>query len=120
MSLVCTPDKFVEEALIIKPKSFANGKVIIALNVRQDVASHSVMIADEINKGNHWALLALDTETKHAYYGDIPRNFTCMIKPLVGIQLDNYTVSLINSASITNSSQLFYPTQTCSNLCVVS
>ena len=125
MCLVCTPDKHIDETVKIKCETFIGGKVLVALNVGQDITSNATLIADGGNKGNHWGLLALDTETKHAYYGDslgwaIPRNLQPMVEPLlqrVGIELQNYTVSSINSEN--DSNPLFYPTQTCSDMCGV-
>ncbi len=84
MCVVCTPDKCIRDFLISKSKVFQNGKVILALNVGQDHISKSIFISDGIKQGNHWTLLALNTETKLAYYGDslswdIPSNFNSSI-----------------------------------------
>ena len=70
MCVVCTPDKYVNDFLTTKSKHFTNGKVILALNVGQDLESQSVFIADGVKGGNHWTVLALDTKEKTAYYGD--------------------------------------------------
>lgn len=115
--LVCTPDIYVEDDVMVKSKTFTSGKVLVALNVTQDITSKSTMIADGITKGNHWALLALNAETRCAYYGDslgwdTPSNLGTMVKPLlqkVGIKLEAYQMV----------SKHFYPLQTCSDMCGV-
>ena len=88
MCVVCTPDKNVSAFLTTKSKHFTNGKVILALNVGQDLESQSVFIADGVKGGNHWTVLALDAKEKTAYYGDslsrdIPCNLTHMVEPLL-------------------------------------
>ena len=113
MCLLCTPDKYVPEDLVKKSKDFINGKVLIALNVQHDPSGRT-FIADGTRNGNHWALLALDTEAQWAYYGDslgwaIPSNLKIMVEPLlkkVGLTLEPYGINECN----------FYPRQTCSDM----
>ncbi len=129
MCVVCTPDKCIRDFLISKSKVFQNGKVILALNVGQDHISKSIFISDGIKQGNHWTLLALNTETKLAYYGDslswdIPSNLTHMVEPLLGklgIELKLYNIINLQSNEKKNPTNVcpFYPTQTCSNVCGV-
>ena len=96
MCVVCTPDKHVNDFLTTKSKHFTNGKVILALNVGQDLESQSVFFADGVKGGNHWTVLA--------YYGDslswdIPCNLTHMVEPLLsklGIELKFYDVKPCN------------------------
>ena len=70
MCLVCTPDHYINKDIKEKSESFTHGRVLIALNVGRGTISNSVQIIDGFSKGNHWTLLALDTERKLAYYGD--------------------------------------------------
>ena len=70
MCLVCTPDHYIKKDIKEKSESFTHGRVIIALNVGCDTISNSVLITDGVSNGNHWTLLALDTERKPAYYSD--------------------------------------------------
>lgn len=117
MCLLCTPDKYVPEDLV--KKSIA-GKVLIALNVQHDPSGRT-FVADRSRKGNHWALLALDTEIKCAYYGDslgwaIPSNLETMVEPLlkkVGLSLEPFSINECKSM------KLFYLRQTSSNMCGV-
>ena len=121
MCVVCTPDKHVNDFLTTKSKHFTNGKVILALNVGQDLESQSVFIADGVKGGNHWTVLA--------YYGDslswdIPCNLTHMVEPLLsklGIELKFYDVKPMQSNMKRELINLypFYPTQACSNVCGV-
>ena len=123
--LVCTPDCYVENETIVKSQVFTGGKVLVALNVKQDSTTKSTTIADGIQKGNHWALLALNTQTRCGYYGDslgwdIPSNLETMVKPIlekVGINLEAHKIVSINGCNST--SEQFYPRQTCSNMCGV-
>ena len=89
----------------MKSESFTHGS---------DTISNSVLITDGVSNGNHWTL---DTERKLAYYSDslswvVPSNLTQMVEPLlnkIGIQLDCYTLSPINSTSGASTSHLFKP-----------
>ena len=71
MCVVCTPDKHVNDFLTTKSEHFTNGKIILALNVGQDLESQSVFIADGVKGGNRWTVLALDTKGKkqHLLWG---------------------------------------------------
>ena len=54
-----TPDKTVKAFLKSKCSS---GKVLLALNVRQDQKSKS---ADGVRQGNHWNLLVMDIKENY-------------------------------------------------------
>lgn len=103
--------------MINKSKTFTNGKVLVALNVRQDATSKT-FIADESHRGDHWTLLALDTQTKNGYYGDslkwaIPNDLENVVEPL--LQKINFNLKTYNI--VDSSNDFFYPVQTCSNMC---
>ena len=104
MCVVCTLDKHVNDFLTTKSKHFTNGKVILALNVGQDLESQSVFIADGVKGGNHWTVLALEP-----------------LLSKLGIELKFYDVKPMQSnvkKELTNLYQ-FYPTQACFNVCGV-
>ncbi len=73
--------------------------------------------------------LHLILQTKMAYYGDslnwnIPTNLTDMVGPLLlklGIQLELYNITPMQSIGNKEIKKvnLFYPNQTCSNVCGV-
>ena len=112
MCVVCTPDKHVNDFLTTKSKHFTNGKVILALNVGQDLESQSVFIADGVKGGNHWTVLVS---------WDIPCTLTHMVEPLLsklGIELKFYDVKPMQSNVKKELINLypFYPTQACSNV----
>ena len=128
MCVVCTPDNHVSDFLKTKSKDFTSGKILLALNVGQDHKSKTVFIADGIRQGNHWTLLALDTEQKVAYYGDslrwdTPENLLHRVEPLLSklrIQFKAYKILPIPSMKKEPVNIYpFYPTQACSNVCGV-
>ena len=112
-------------------------KVIVAVNVGCD-DNGTYYVSDEKQQGVHWALLALDLKKHRIYYGDslgwpLPSNLSNTVgsnlkrmEEDLGINimtsLENTTVinKLSDAGFISSDScKLFYPLQSCSNVCGV-
>ena len=75
--------------------------------------------------GNHGSLLVIHINDTNSYYGDsLSWPLPCNLKSAIKTTIDFLSVDLhmninecLDNISILNSSEKFYPSQTCSNMC---
>ena len=107
----------------------------MALNMSRN-ADGTCFVTDGKRDGTHWALLVVDLINCKVYYGDtlgwtLPNNLADTVVPNLkkiegdlGIDIlvllkNVMIVSDVSGRSFSNSCKLFYPKQSCSNLCAI-
>ena len=145
LCFVCKPTHIMyssiglhEKMCTIQENGINVSKIIVALNVGCD-HDGIYYVSDEKRQGVHWALLAIDLIDHKTYYGDslgwsLPSNLESVVgSNLKSIERDlrinimtllkNIVVlndlSFGDSSACSDSCKLFYPLQSCSNVCGV-
>ena len=135
---MCKPTRFLyssaglnEKICRVYKNSFNLSRIFVALNVGHD--DQGTYVSDENRQGVHWALLIIDVKNGISYYADslclsVPNNLTDTVgsnlkrmEEDLGINLSTSLKNVIDIKSNTGSEscKLFYPLQSCSNVCGV-
>ena len=128
---VCKPTRFLYSSAGLNEKIFNLSRIFVALNVGHD--DQGTYVSGGNRQGVHWALLIIDVKNGILYYADslcwsVPNNLTDTVgsnlkrmEEDLGINLSTSLKNVIDIKSNTGSEscKLFYPLQSCSNVCGV-